>query len=225
MEQGFPRLLGDVGGTNARWAWQPQAGAALEQVRNLPCSEFDAIEACIAQYLRLEGLPAPRRAAFGIATAITGDEVQMTNHPWRFSTAALQASLGVEHLLVLNDFEALAKQHKVLEVQYGDAKVTSASDLLRMILLHAGAGFGLRQTVALVAESGGPDVSHVTLHKKERLAAPYLRALVSRLTHDSAQASPERWAGYELVIVDGSSFSGPGADGTDARVHLQLTDL
>jgi hypothetical protein len=126
-----------------------------------------------------------------------------------------------------DDFEALAKKHKVLEVQYGDAKITCASDLLRMILLHAGVGFGLRQTVALVAESGGPDVSHVTLHKKERLSAPYLRALVSRLTRDSAQASPERWAGYELVIVDGSSFSGPGADGTDARVHLQmrLTDL
>lgn len=126
-----------------------------------------------------------------------------------------------------DDFEALAKEHKVLEVQYGDAKITSGSDLLRLILLHAGAGLGLRQTVTLVAEGDGPDVSHVTLHKKMRISGPYLAALVARLTTGSAEASLERWAGYELTIVDGSSFSGPGADGTDARVHLQLrlTDL
>jgi hypothetical protein len=125
------------------------------------------------------------------------------------------------------DFEALAKQHKVLEVQYGEAKVTSASDLLRLVLLHVGADLGLRQTVTLVAEDAGPKLSHVALHHKMRLAAPYLQALVGRLTTGSVEASRERWAGYELCVVDGSSFCGPGADGTDARIHLQLrlTDL
>jgi len=121
------------------------------------------------------------------------------------------------------DFEALAKQHKVLEVQYGQAKITSARDLLRLILLHAGADLPLRQTVSMIAESNGPDVSHITLHKKMRLASPYLRALVSRLTQSAGdEASPERWAGYEVIAVDGSTFCGPGADTTDARVHLQL---
>lgn len=120
------------------------------------------------------------------------------------------------------DFEALAKEHKVLEVQYGGAKIRTARDLLRLILLHAGADLPLRQTVATMAESeGGPDVSHVTLHKKMRLAAPYLRALVSRLAGGN-EAIPERWAGYEVVVIDGSSFCGPGADTTDARIHLQL---
>jgi hypothetical protein len=120
-----------------------------------------------------------------------------------------------------DNFEELAKEHKVLEVQYGDAKITSASDLLRLVLLHAGVDLGLRQTVALVAESGGPSVSHVTLHKKMRLSAPYLRALVGRLAQGE-EATPERWAGYEVVTVDGSTFCGPGAETTDARAHLQL---
>lgn len=119
------------------------------------------------------------------------------------------------------DFEALAKKNKVLEVQYGEAKITTARELLRLILLHVGADLKLRQTVALMAESGGPSVSHVTLHKKMRLAAPYLRELVSQLA-TGTQTSPERWAGYEVIAVDGSSFAGPGAQGTDARVHLQL---
>ena len=119
------------------------------------------------------------------------------------------------------DFEELAKQHKTLEVQYGEAKITTARDLLRLVLLHAGADLGLRQTVSLVGESGGPDVSHVTLHKKMRLAAPLLGALVARMAGDT-EANPERWAGYEVVVVDASSFAGPRAHSTDARVHLQL---
>lgn len=119
------------------------------------------------------------------------------------------------------DFEALAQEHKVLEVQYGPAKITTGQQLLRLILLHAGADLPLRQTVALMAESGGPAVSHVTLHKKMRLSTSYLRTLVGRLSAGS-EASPERWAGYEVVAVDGSSFCGPGAETTDARVHLQL---
>ena len=121
-----------------------------------------------------------------------------------------------------DDFEALAKQHKVLEVQYGEAKITTAAELLRLVLVHVGADLPLRQTVALVAEAGGPDVSHVTLHKKMRLVTSYLGTLVARLSAMSAEALPERWAGYELLVVDGSSFCEPGADGTNARIHLQL---
>ena len=120
------------------------------------------------------------------------------------------------------DFEAMAKASKVLQTQYGEAKLTSASDLLRLILLHAGANMPLRQTVSLVAESGGPEVSHVTLHKKMRLAATFLRELVARLTREGGDASAERWAGYEVVVVDASVFCGIRADTTDARVHLQL---
>lgn len=135
------------------------------------------------------------------------------------------SSEGWQKLLALlpEDFEDVAKECGVLEVQYGDARIKSARELLRLILLHAGADLGLRQTVTLVAEQGGPKVSHVTLHKKMRLAAPFLRALVAGMT-DSARrpASVERWAGYDVVVVDGSTFCGPGATGTDARVHLQL---
>jgi hypothetical protein len=121
------------------------------------------------------------------------------------------------------DFEALAKQHKMLETQYGEAKITTAKDLLRLILLHTGADLALRQTVVVAAEGGGPEVSHVTLHKKMRLAAPYLGALVRRLTQSGgADGAPERWAGYEVCAVDATAFCGPGADGTDARIHLQL---
>jgi glucokinase len=191
MAQGFPRLLGDVGGTNARWAWQPGPGAALERVHVLPCSKFGAIDACIEQYLQLESLPPPRNAAFGIATAVTGDQVQMTNHAWRFSIAALRARLGVDRLLVLNDFEALA--HALPALGDGDSRAVgagvAAADANKAVI---GAGTGLG-TAGLVADGRGgwqPVVGeggHATLAASTPREASLLAVLRERFGHASAE--------------------------------------
>jgi Transposase DDE domain len=60
-----------------------------------------------------------------------------------------------------------------------------------------------------------------------RKASPYLHALVQGMTSDSGSAEPELWCGYEMISCDGSAVSGPGAEGTDARLHtaLRLSDL
>ena len=126
------------------------------------------------------------------------------------------------------DFEQLAVDHRLLNLQWANAKVTSAEDLLRFILLHVGADLPLRQTVATIAESGGPELTAVALHQKMRRAQPYLAALVEQMTTDAGrEAVPERWAGYEMLCLDGSVVCGPGAEGTDARIHavLRLHDL
>ena len=103
-----PRLLGDVGGTNARFAWVERAGAPIESARTYACNDHASLLAALQHYLREQGKPAPRACSIGIATAVVGDEVTMTNHPWSFSISALQRELGVERLLVINDFTALA---------------------------------------------------------------------------------------------------------------------
>lgn len=79
-----------------------------------------------------------------------------------------------------------------------------------------------------MAKGGGPKLSQGRLHYKMRHAQPYLAALVGRMVADIRNdAEPERWGGYEMVCVDGSSISGPGSDGTDVRLHvvLRLADL
>jgi hypothetical protein len=89
------------------------------------------------------------------------------------------------------------------------------------MLLHVGTDLPLRQTVALMAEAGGPELSHVRLHKKMCRAVPYLKSLVSAMVDTSAH-QPEHWAGYDVVSVDASTVCGPGAETTDARLHVQL---
>jgi hypothetical protein len=120
------------------------------------------------------------------------------------------------------DYERLANEHKQLETQYGNAKLTTADWLLRFILLHVGANLPLRQTVAMMAEAGGPSLSAMRLHMKMRRATPYLQALVERMVGWTSEARPELWAGYSLTLIDATTLCGPGATGTDARIHTKL---
>lgn len=126
------------------------------------------------------------------------------------------------------DFEELARKMRLVNLQWSNAKVRSAEELLRFIFLHVGADLPLRQTVATIAEAGGPQLTPVALHHKMRRAQPYLAALVTRMTAEvEADAAPEQWAGYEMVCLDGSVVCGPGSEGADARIHavLRLHDL
>ncbi len=106
-------LLVDIGGTNARLALQDGVGAALHSVVNLACADFDSAEALLRHFLTQTNAR-PTHGAIGIASPVDGDHVQMTNLPWSFSVQALQQALGLETLLVMNDFTALAMALPVL---------------------------------------------------------------------------------------------------------------
>lgn len=102
------RLLADVGGTNARFAWQAGPGAAIESVLNLPCAEHGSLTEAVHRYLRQTGHAMPPACAIAIATPVVGDRVAMTNHHWVFSIRELKSQLKLQRLLVVNDFTALA---------------------------------------------------------------------------------------------------------------------
>lgn len=104
----FPRLLCDIGGTNARLAWQRTLGAPLENIRVLKCMDYATLEDAITSYLASSRGDHPHACAIAIASPIVGDEVAMTNHGWAFSITKLRGSLGLTRLEVLNDFTALA---------------------------------------------------------------------------------------------------------------------
>src|SRR5271170_3073710 len=120
------------------------------------------------------------------------------------------------------EYEALACEHQQVETKFGNAKIRDADTLLRFILLHVGADLPLRQTVVVMAEAGLPKLSAMRLHKKMCRAVPYLRALVGRMVEWPTQGAAERWGGYVFSAVDATVVCGPGAIGTDARIHTKL---
>ena len=125
------------------------------------------------------------------------------------------------------NYEALAHEYKMLETQYGNAKITTVDELWRVLFLHVGADLPLRDTAALLAITGGPMISPNRIHMKLRRSAAYVQALLTQISDQLETVEPERWGGYEMIAVDGSSVSCPGAKGTDARIHaaIRLSDL
>jgi len=102
----FPRMVADIGGTNARFAMVARDGS-LHSALSLPTRRYpsllDAAQAYIGQ-MRVR----PRSACIAVAGPVNDDEVRLTNHSWTFSARELTAALGIERLRLINDFEAIA---------------------------------------------------------------------------------------------------------------------
>ncbi|WP_374356644.1 glucokinase [Chitinimonas sp.] len=139
----FPRLLADIGGTNVRFALIRAPGAAISDEANLACADYAGPYEAARAYLDPLGIT-PRWAAFGIATAVAGDAVKMTNNHWAFSQSALREQLGLARLSVINDFTALALslpalgEHELQKVGGGERNPG-----LPIALLGAGTGLGV----------------------------------------------------------------------------------
>src|SRR5215831_5273616 len=107
-EQASTVLVGDIGGTHARFGLMSSDGKLLFS-RTLADEDYPTIGDALAAFLADGGThPKPRQGAIAIASSITGDVVAMTNHPWRFSISELKGQLAFDRLEVINDFTALA---------------------------------------------------------------------------------------------------------------------
>jgi len=191
MSEGYPRLLGDIGGTNARWAWQADRTAPLQDIVVRPCAAHATLYESAADYLSASGHARPAWASIGIATPVTGDEVRMTNQRWAFSITELQRALGLDRLLVINDFTALAMSLAALgpddvrKVGAGQAVADSPVGLL-------GPGTGLGVSGMLPAPGGrwvalSGEGGHVTLAATDDREAAILALLRRRFGHVSAE--------------------------------------
>lgn len=188
----YPRLLGDVGGTNARFAWKAGAALPIEEVRTYPCNDHPSLLAALRHYLKELGKPVPAACSIGIATPLVGDEVKMTNHHWSFSISTLERELGVRRLLVINDFTALALSlpslppSEVFQVGGGEPKPGAPVALL-------GPGTGLGVSGLLPAPKGAGLVpitgegGHVTLSPTTDREEAVVRELRQRFGHASAE--------------------------------------
>jgi glucokinase len=102
-----PRLIADVGGTNARFALCIDGRAEHEM--ELLCADFPTFTDAIKQYLKTTPVStSPVEAAFAIAAALHGDEISLTNSHWKFSMRNVCESINLRRLIVVNDFTALA---------------------------------------------------------------------------------------------------------------------
>ena len=104
----YPRLVGDIGGTHARFARVHGPTSGAHEVARYRCADFPSLGDALQRYQDEHPGAAARGCALGVATPIDGDRVRLTNSSWSFSIRELRQCLGVDRLLALNDFTALA---------------------------------------------------------------------------------------------------------------------
>jgi len=151
-------LVGDVGGTNARFALAHlvEGRPVLEHHDSFPAATWPTF---------LEGVRAfidgcaikPTGGVLAVAGPVTDGEIDLTNSPWRVSEAELQ-TLGLSPVRLINDFEALARGAPVVPDEMlaslggpaeGDPKSAIA-------VLGPGTGFGVS---ALVRDIHGHEIA------------------------------------------------------------------
>ncbi|GAB2803027.1 glucokinase [Halomonas shantousis] len=103
-----PALIGDIGGTNARFALVTPGEHEPHDIQTLPCAAYAGLEEAIRAYLDQVGAVAPREACLAFACPVHDDTVKMTNNDWCFSKREVKTSLGLDLFKVINDFTAQA---------------------------------------------------------------------------------------------------------------------
>lgn len=193
----FPRLVADIGGTNARFGWLGEPGAAITQVRQLPVlAHAGPTQAAQAYLSELQSLPgaayrAPRRAALAVATALGGDQVELTNSHWSFSQARLQADLGLDALLVLNDFEALAMSlPRLVAGQLSCRQPLPAEPCGTLAVIGPGTGLGVGGVVQ--TRSGWAALSGEGGHATLAAADDFEHELLAHVRREFSHVSAER---------------------------------
>ncbi len=158
-------LVGDVGGTHARFAIVDASGPAPWRIRQRQdlAEDFPTFSAALRSYFeRAKVTAVPATAAIAVAGPVTQGTAQFTNRGWQISEEELK-KIGFREALLINDFAALAFAVEVL----GESGLRTLGPQLKGLdqgtisILGAGTGFGVSclarygdRMVALATEGG-----------------------------------------------------------------------
>ena len=107
-QRNFPRLVSDIGGTNARFAIEV-APYTYQNIKSLQCKDYPSLADAIHSYLNDFGRHKIKHAALAVPSPIIDDSLFMVNSPWHLaSISKTTTDSGLESLIFLNDFHALA---------------------------------------------------------------------------------------------------------------------
>ncbi|MCE5980286.1 glucokinase [Pseudomonas sp. LF19] len=184
-------LVGDIGGTNARFAlWEDNR---MHAVQVFATADYTSPEQAIGAYLADQGLACGELGAVCLAVAgpVDGDEFRFTNNHWRLSRQAFCKTLQVEQLLLINDFTAMALGMTRLQADEYRTVCAGTPDASRpALVIGPGTGLGVGtllnlgedRWMALPGEGG-----HVDLPVGNAREAQIRQQIESEIGHVSAE--------------------------------------
>lgn len=151
-------LVGDIGGTNARFGLARPGASDIESIREYHVADFPSCTDALAAYLGAVGRTPPDRAVIAVAGPVIDGAIDFTNSDWVLSEADLRG-MGMGRARLINDFAALAYAtaglserdlHRLGPQVEGEPSATR-------VVLGPGTGFGVSALAhgAPVASEGG----------------------------------------------------------------------
>ncbi len=209
----FPVLIGDIGGTNARFALLVDSYAEPKEFPIVQTADFANIDEAIQASILDRTSIMPRSAVLAVAGPVDGDEVDLTNCDWVVRPLEMQKTLGLEDIVLLNDFEAqalavvaLGEEHMV-KLGAGEAEENAGR-----VVLGPGTGLGVaglihagRTWIPVPGEGGHMDMGPRTPRDFE--VFPHIERIEGRISGE------QLLCGRGLVNVYRAIAK---ADGTDA---------
>jgi glucokinase len=194
----FPVLLGDIGGTNARFAVLPAPGEPIELLpRALTAQTPDPVGA-IRIALEAYAGPAPRSAMIAVATRVDSPSIRLTNAHWTIDAQAIGTALNLERVALVNDYTPVAASVMVLGQERGD--LAPIGDSLQAgsgarVVLGPGTGLGAGalapvedRLVILATEAGHMEFGPTT--DLETALWPHLERVGGRVSAEAVLSGP-----------------------------------
>ena len=177
-------LVGDIGGTNARFALANPKTVAFDAPMTLKCENFASSIEAIRHYLEAVSAPLPTTICLAAAGPVIDETVSVTNNHWTLSAREIRQELGAERVRLLNDFEAVAWsipsiEERCLESIGQASQKALPTDSFSVAIVGPGTGLGTGgllkregQLIPLVGEGG-----HIGFAPKSRAQIEILNVL------------------------------------------------
>jgi len=186
-------LVGDIGGTHARFATVDVSASTpwrLEHRQDFEI-EFPTFEDALQRYMQRSGLASvPQAATVAVAGPVSAGQARLTNRDWLISEQALRG-FGCKEALLINDFVALA--FAVDTLASADLRTLGPElkglDNEPISILGAGTGFGVsclaryRDRIVPMATEGG----HIGFAPGDEQEIAVLRQMSQRFGHVSVE--------------------------------------
>lgn len=222
MDVSAPRdsvLLADIGATNARFALLVETELAVSETYAV-ADHASPVEAMRAFLNGPASSHRPQRALIAAAGPVHAGRVTLTNAAWVVDSDRIAKGLNMQHVRVLNDYEALGWSLPALRPDdLATVGTPHGGERGTMAVLGPGTGFGLaalaygrQEQIVLVTEGG-----HATLSSENRREDAVILALRHQLRHvsvESVLSGPglvELY--YAIARTDGKSV--PGRDNSE----------
>ena len=193
----FPVLLGDIGGTNARFAVLSAPGEPVQLLpRTLTADTPDPVGAIRIALQGYSGAP-PRSAMIAVATRVDAPAIRLTNAHWVVDAQAIGRALGLERVSLVNDYTPVAASVTVLNEANGDLAPIGHGrpEAGARVVLGPGTGLGVGALVpvedrlAIVATEAG-HIAFGPATEAEAALWPHLERVGGRISAETVLSGP-----------------------------------